>query len=77
MSRFDQICENCRFFNGEYVRESKGECKRYPPQLVRVEELDENYWFSPEVHTHNCCGEWRPILESEHISAYDEEFTQD
>ena len=70
MSRFDQICENCRFF---YYRE----CKRYPPQAVRDEEGDINYWFFPEVDTNNCCGEWRPVLASRHISAYDEEFDKD
>ena len=75
MSAFDQRCINCRFYDPEYTEEKHGQCLRYPPQVVH--EYDNVYWRVPEVFELYRCGEWRPVLESEHISAYDEEFTKD
>lgn len=83
-----QYCENCRFFQQDSTEkeERKGECKRFPPQIVwydvdkeeyEEEAYDKVHWRFPEVYEYQRCGEWRPILESGNISAYDEEFTQD
>ena len=48
----------------EYVRLNRGVCRRYPPHP---------YHSSPTVNENHYCGEWRPILVSMNISAYEEE----
>ena len=73
MSKYDQSCENCRFYDAEYTtKEKHGECKRYPPQVVSLDGEDSPHWYVPEVFYLDRCGEWRPVLESKHISAYEE-----
>ena len=68
-----QVCENCRFFD-RTGSENKGECLRYPPQASHYETIiSAVIWRFPEVHQADHCGEWRPILESGNISAYDDE----
>ena len=77
-----QHCENCRFFYqlGDDEKEKrKGECLRFPPQVIWYDLGDDEYeeeaedkvhWRFPEVHEFYKYGEWRPILENGNISAY-------
>ena len=76
MAHTDQRCENCRFFRGAET-DDYGACLRYPPQIEVSAEGYRTDWIFPKVNKFSRCGEWRPILESGNISAYDEEFTQD
>ena len=58
MSKFDQCCRNCRFYDDEYTdAENRGECKRYPPQGIILEGGESPYWYSPEVFHLDQCGE--------------------
>ena len=69
-----QKCENCRFFHenlSNSERPYEGDCLRYPPQLSN-NEYGLNFYF-PTVNRSSHCGEWRPILASGNISAYEEE----
>lgn len=79
MSNTHQRCETCRFFSGQdsTAEDDRGSCLRYPPQIEALEIAIFRSWLFPRVHKNSRCGEWRPILESGNISAYDEEFTQD
>ena len=69
----EQKCENCRFFIQSPSSEKpyEGGCLRYPPQLSN-NEYGRNFYF-PTVNRGSLCGEWKPILDSGSISAYDEE----
>lgn len=72
-----QKCENCRFFSqnsSDSKRPYDGNCLRYPPQL-----RSSDYGIGPQPEFHfprvsqgMHCGEWKPILDSGSISAYDE-----
>lgn len=79
MSNTHQRCETCRFFvdHSSTVEEDQGFCLRYPPQIEALEIAISRSWLFPRVSKGSRCGEWRPILESGNISAYDEEFTKD
>ena len=70
----EQKCENCRFFDPNSPNSDspyEGLCLRYPPQLSNNEK-GLNFYF-PMVNRSIHCGEWKPILNSGSISAYDEE----
>ena len=67
----DQTCGNCHFLDDTYEN-GIPRCHRYPPQ-VRVTLTTSNLWLFPEMDKQNWCGEWRPILTSGSISAYEEE----
>ena len=86
MSNTHQKCETCRFFSDQdsTAEDDHGSCLRYPPQIEsfppQIEALEtaiSRSWLFPRIHKNSRCGEWRPILESGNISAYDEEFTKD
>ena len=79
MSNTHQRCETCRFFDNISLsaEDDSASCLRYPPQIESLEIAISRSWLFPRVHKNSRCGEWRPILESGNISAYDEEFTQD
>jgi len=79
MSNTHQRCENYRFFDNISLsaEDDSASCLRYPPQIEALEIAISRSWLFPRVHKNSRCGEWRPILESGNISAYDEEFTQD
>ena len=77
MNKSVQKCGICRFFQRNPKRtnhwsppEDHGKCRRYPAQFSTTDYRD-SYRF-PTVHESDWCGEWRPILESGNISAYEE-----
>ena len=55
----------------EYEPEDHGVCRRYPPQFSATDY--HKYYRFPTIHENGYCGEWRPILISGSISAYEEE----
>ena len=78
MPNTHQVCENCRFFQRNSkgttlhpLPENEGKCRRYPAQFSATD-YHHLYRF-PTVRESGWCGEWRPILESGNISAYEEE----
>lgn len=75
MSHTDQRCENCRFFDSLSLsmEDDRATCLRYPPQIEVSQEGYRTDWLFPKVNKTSRCGEWRPILESGNISAYEEE----
>ena len=70
-----QTCENCRFFEDVSLKGKDDQtfCLRYPPQLEVGQDGYETIWLFPRVHKTNRCGEWRPILPSGVLYAYDDE----
>ena len=77
-----QTCGNCRFLDDNY-KDGEPRCHRYPPQAKDETDFHEppllgafevHLWRFPEVNKdHHWCGEWKPILTSGNISAYEEE----
>ena len=78
----EQRCEYCRFFDvlgSDEVK--KGACRRYPPQIVRVDLGEDSYidnpkiyCFFPELYEWENCGEWRPVLDGDKQSVFDDEW---
>ena len=80
-----QTCGNCRFLDDNY-KDGEPRCHRYPPQakdetftsesetgMIPSLPYTANLWRYPEVDKSSWCSEWKPILTSGNISAYDEE----
>ena len=75
-----QNCGNCRFLDDTY-KDEQARCHRYPPQAKEetwqpegiVSTLTATFWRAPEVEKDHWCGEWKPVLTSGNISAYEEE----
>lgn len=63
-------CANCRFWWDESFVDAlgrnetkEGDCRRYPPVLVRLPCIDENaeqrHFAFPVTYNDDCCGEWQ------------------
>jgi hypothetical protein len=61
-------CDTCLFLvrSDTLLRENVGWCVRFPPQVVKHVDEDEDYGLhldatrSPFVEGENWCGEWQP-----------------
>lgn len=51
------ICENCRFWKLAQGESGVGECKRFPPQVVRIENEAGFVW--PLTDWKDFCGEFK------------------
>lgn len=59
-------CKNCRYWTGQ--QSMRGECRRYPPQVVAIvskDEFEEGIYtkieyMHPERHETDWCGEHKP-----------------
>lgn len=52
-------CGSCRFASVELDGEMRLECRRYPPQVIVVEDHEPVLsWPTPQAD--DWCGEWRP-----------------
>lgn len=49
-----QRCGNCRF------RSAANYCRRFPPQVVYLADVNEAQTCSPAIWETNWCGEWQP-----------------
>ena len=65
MRRIHDYCNECYFFfqSDKQKEERVGNCHRYPPQVIRSDQpdQDEERRFFPEVDEYDWCGEWRRL----------------
>lgn len=56
----DSNCENCKFFKKYEYSETWGECHRFPPKIVSLQQGSGTTLF-PEVGKQTWCGEFNAL----------------
>lgn len=63
---YTMTCKNCDYFNANEASPDVGACRRYPPQLIYLEEYGEYHPAFPNVLQDSRCGEFTPKFIARH-----------